>query len=115
MIMMRYRGAQDQRESGESMPTVMRRSVPLSEQDLQDLALIRSSPEALRAAGVQPDTSEAALLAAVLRAGLDQLKAAAVDVGYAAYAVSISVDPQERAHQAAQRRRPAGRRFHADS
>lgn len=97
------------------MPAVKRRSVPLTEADLRDLELIRNSPQARSAAGVSQGASEASLLAAALRVGLDQLKAAAVDAGYAAYAVSISVDPQEQAHEAALRRRSAGRRFHSDS
>jgi hypothetical protein len=94
---------------------VKRPSVPLTRRDLRDLELIRNSPEAMRAAGVPEGASEAALLSAALRAGLEHLREAAEEAGYAAMAASYRDDPQEEAVEAAMRRRPAGRRFRADA
>ncbi len=93
---------------------VKRPSVPLTGRDLRDLELIRNSPEAMRAAGVPEGASEAALLSAALRAGLEHLREAAEEAGYAALAASYQDDPQEQAVEVAMRRRPASRRFHAD-
>jgi hypothetical protein len=93
---------------------VKRPSVPLTSRDLRDLELIRNSPEAMRAAGVPEGASEAALLSAALRAGLERLREAAEDAGYAALALSYQDDPKEQAVEAAVRRRRAIRRFHAD-
>ena len=93
---------------------VKRPSVPLTSRDLRDLELIRNSPAAMRAAGVPEGASEAALLSAAIRAGLEHLREAAEDAGYAALAASFQDDPKEQAVESAMRRRPAGRRFHTD-
>jgi hypothetical protein len=94
---------------------VKRPSVPLTRRDLRDLELIRNSPEAMRAAGVPEGASEAALLSAALRTGLEHLREAAEEAGYAALAASYQDDPKEQAVEAAMRRRQASRRFHADA
>ena len=93
---------------------VKRPSVPLTSRDLRDLELIRNSPEVMRAAGVSEGASEAALLSAAIRAGLEHLREAAEDAGYAALAASYQDDPKERAVEAAMRRRRASRRVHTD-
>jgi hypothetical protein len=87
----------------------------LTRQDLRDLDLIRNSPEAMRAAGVPEGASEAALLSAALRTGLEHLREVAEEAGYAALAASYQDDPQEQAVEEAMKRRSARRRFHADA
>ena len=69
----------------------------------------------MRAAGVPEGASEAALLSAALRAGLEHLREAAEEAGYAALAASYQDDPQEQAVEVAMKRRSASRRFHADA
>lgn len=94
---------------------VKRPSVPLTHRDLRDLELIRNSPEAMRAAGVPEGASEAALLSAALRTGLERLREAAEEAGYAALAASYRDDAHEQAVEGAMKRRPASRRFQADA
>jgi hypothetical protein len=101
--------------STETDRPVKRPSVPLTGRDLRDLELIRNSPEAMRAAGVPEGASEAALLAAALRAGLEHLREAAQEAGYAALAASYRDDPEEQAVEAAMKRRRPSRRFHTDA
>jgi hypothetical protein len=101
--------------SAEADRPVKRPSIPLTGRDLRDLELIRNSPEAMRAAGVPEGASEAALLAAALRAGLEHLRETAEEAGYAALAASYRDDLDEQAVQAAMRRRQARRRFHTDA
>lgn len=84
---------------------VKRTSVPLTGRDLRDLELIRNSPEAMRAAGAPDGASEAALLSAALRAGLEHLREVAEEAGYAALAASYQDDPQEQAVEVANNRR----------
>ena len=64
-----------------------RLSVPLTPSDLDDLELIRVSPERLSALSSDVDvTSEAALVHAVFKAGLERIREAAELAGYDAYA-----------------------------
>lgn len=64
-----------------------RLSVPLTPSDLADLELIRISPDRLSALASDVDvTSEAALVHAVFKAGLERIREAAELAGYEAYA-----------------------------
>lgn len=64
-----------------------RLSVPLTPHDLADLELLRTSPERLSALSPDVDvTSEAALVHAVFKAGLERIREAAELAGYDAYA-----------------------------
>jgi hypothetical protein len=99
------------------MDTVARRaSLPLTDQDLADLARLRE-PEGpwlrrLRAhAGEEKLGSEAAILHAVWAVGIERLREEILDEGYAALAASYD-DPGERENEAALRRRK--RRHHDD-
>ena len=92
---------------------VRRPSLPLTEQDERDLLLLRHDPAyrkalaGLSGEGVESaETSEAALLHAVLAAGLNAVRLAAEAEGYAAIAAQQAIEtPQRRA--AARRRRPS--------
>ncbi len=96
----------------------VRKSIPLTERDLSDLARIRDGGSPVEAAleellGELPGTSEAAYLSAVFRAGLRAIDQQMLADGYAALAVSYETDPEERAYREAMARR-AGR-FLADA
>lgn len=88
---------------------VTRKSLPLTERDLEDLARIRRSPshrEALgRSAGfeVVPDSSEAAFLHAVWEAGVRAVQEKVEAGGYAQVAADMDAD---RRKSVARRRRP---------
>lgn len=71
-----------------SSTTVGKRlSVPLTTRDLEDLNLIRNSPERLGTLSADIDvTSEAALVHAVFEAGLEHIRQAAELAGYDSYA-----------------------------
>ena len=88
-----------------------RPSLPLTAQDESDLDLIRSSPTYQRALeelgggeqGEAGSLSEGALLHAVFAAGLDAIRLAAAEAGYAELAVQRVADAA--AHRAENRRR----------
>jgi hypothetical protein len=91
-----------------------RPSLPLTEQDEQALELIRTSPAYRSAltrlsgevAEATTGMSEAALLHAVFEAGLDAIRLAAQESGYAALAAEQSTNAEFR-RAAARRRRPS--------
>ncbi|MGL5851516.1 MAG: hypothetical protein ACRCZD_12110 [Phycicoccus sp.] len=89
-----------------------RPSLPLTEQNDADLALIRTSPahrRALAEVGGLPDDidapSESALLHAVFEAGLSAVHQSAAEAGYAELAAQQGPKPTER-RAVARRRRP---------
>lgn len=88
-------------------PIVRRPSLPLTEQDERDLALIRESPahrHALAQVSGAPDDaelSEAAVLHSVFEAGLGVIHEAALEAGYAELAQAW-----EGSRDQARRRRP---------
>ncbi|WP_405060975.1 hypothetical protein OG474_04860 [Kribbella sp. NBC_01505] len=89
---------------------VTRKSLPLSERDLRDLAVLRGS-EAHRAAlakltqvQVSETTSEAVLLQTVLEAGLKVVADLVEAEGYAR--IALEVVPEDRQAEA-RRRRPS--------
>jgi hypothetical protein len=93
--------------------TVRRPSLPLTERDEQDLALLRTSAphrEALRQLTGEPvgdlDASEAMLLHAVFEAGLAAVRAATEALGYAELAAQQTAESATRKAEA-RRRRPA--------
>lgn len=82
-----------------------RLSVPLSEQDVADLAMLRSAPEAARAAGIDDaEVSDAALVHALLRAQLDLASDRAQEAGYA----RLAADAEWQSRSAAVRSRRRG-------
>lgn len=92
---------------------VRRPSLPLTERDERDLALLRASAprrEALsRLTGepvTRPDLSEATLLHAVFEAGLAAVREATEEAGYAELAAQQGAEQAERRAEA-RRRRPA--------
>lgn len=93
------------------MTVTRRKSLPLSERDLQDLELLRSSPdrrgalEALVHAEFPSTTSEAQLLSALLAVGLNAVEQKLAEDSYASEAIDRSAsDAAQRA--VARRRRP---------
>lgn len=91
---------------------VRRPSLPLTEQDEQDLGTLRTSPHYRLALGllatdeVPKDVKESVLLHAIFEAGLRAVQKQAEEVGYAEIAETcIEEDPERRA--SARRRRPA--------
>lgn len=93
------------------MTVTRRKSLPLSERDLQDLELLRSSPdrrgalEALVHAKFPSTTSEAQLLSALLAVGLNAVEQKLAEDSYASEAIDRSAsDAAQRA--VARRRRP---------
>jgi hypothetical protein len=75
----------------------VRKSVPLDARDLQNLHLVRQSPEALAALGAPLSVTEAALLRLILAQGLERARLVAEEAGYAALARSYQHDPEEQA------------------
>ncbi|MFZ5870585.1 MAG: hypothetical protein ACOYXW_08690 [Actinomycetota bacterium] len=96
------------------VPVTRRPSLPLTEQDERDLELIRTSPRyraALANLSGTPDeamtsVSEAALLHAVFAVGVDAVRVAAQEAGYAELAAQQSSESSAR-RAAARRRRPS--------
>jgi len=90
-------------------PQTTRKSLPLTEQDLADLAKLRRSVDHRQALAelshrhIDDSVSEAALLQAVLEAGLRATQDRVEEEGYATLAQQI--DTAER-RQTARRRRP---------
>jgi hypothetical protein len=89
-----------------------RKSVPLTAQDLADLAVLRSERSALgrsltRLSGIDPRDSDAAVLHGLVALGLQLIKEAAEEAGYAELADSYVADPDERAAREAGRRHRA--------
>ncbi|WP_349828054.1 hypothetical protein [Brevibacterium litoralis] len=88
--------------------TTVRKSLPMSERDLVDLAALRTSPDrraALSAASgvdLAADASDAAILHAVWEAGLAAVRARVEEDGYAEMAVQQDVSSRR---AAARRRR----------
>lgn len=66
------------------MKTMQKRlSVPLTEQDLADLALLRSTPNAAKAAGIDDvNVSDASLVRALVRERLDRVTEHVLSIGY---------------------------------
>lgn len=95
--------------AGRSTSLVTRKSVPITPQDVRDLELLRDEASPLArsfaelAGGSLPD-SEAAVLHGLLALGLERVRQAAEEAGYAALAQSYATDPAERAERAAGRR-----------
>jgi len=93
---------------------IRRPSLPLTAQDESDLDLIRSSPNHRRAleqlggdlAGVTESLSEGALLHAVFEAGLEAVRLAAAEVGYAELAQQQRQDAGAQRAES-RRRRPS--------
>lgn len=92
--------------------SLSRKSLPLTDRDLEDLARLRESPvmqEALAAVAqtrLTEPTSESSLLHTVLVAGLRATQERAQEAGYAALGGEYRTD-SERRHTAARRRRPS--------
>jgi hypothetical protein len=97
---------------------VRRPSLPLTERDEMDLALLRRTPicqqalDRLTGQSIEDEgaigsaaVSEAALLHAVFQAGLGAIRAAAEDAGYAVMAAEQA--EQAAQHQQSRRRRPS--------
>jgi hypothetical protein len=95
-------------------PVKRRSTLPLTAQDESDLALIRTSPSYQRALenlagsaeGHLQNLSESALLHAVFAAGLDAVRLAAAEAGYAQLAEERRADATARRAQS-RRRRPS--------
>ncbi|MDQ1306977.1 MAG: hypothetical protein QG671_2809 [Actinomycetota bacterium] len=87
-------------------PQRKRQSVTLTARDLEDLAMIRNSPEARRAVGATESMSEAALLHTLVAHSLRQAREAAAMGAYAA----LAADPEEIAIEGALRARRRERR-----
>lgn len=94
------------------MTVIQRKSLPLTERDLADLAKLRTSADhraalaALVALDLPEGTSESRILHAVLEAGLKAVRERMQEDGYAA----LAADPEHIAYHAARRshrRRPA--------
>lgn len=82
-----------------------RLSVPLSEQDVADLALLRSTPDAAKAAGIDDvDGSDASLVHALVRERLDRVMEYALSIGYE----QLAQDEEWRARSAETRARRRG-------
>lgn len=83
------------------MATVVRKSLPLTVQDLSKLEDIKRSPQQIAALSElsqnQLDTSaaEAQLLRAIYLAGLRALEEHVMDAGYAAIAVDLEISADE--------------------
>lgn len=94
-------------------PVVRRSSLPLTERDEHDLALLRSSAPQRAALGrlsgeplAPADLSEAALLHAVFEAGLAAVREASEDAAYAELAAQQADEDTARRTEA-RRRRPS--------
>lgn len=87
----------------------VRKSLPLSERDLHDLAVLRGSHahrvalSQLADVDVTEQSSEAAMLHAVLEAGIKAVERLVEDAGYAQIAAAATEDRQA----TARRRRPS--------
>jgi hypothetical protein len=88
----------------------IRKSVPLTDRDLADLAVIRESPEAREAVGITAGMSEASQLHALVAFGLRAAREAVEAAQYAEYAEWARTDPEEVAIEAAMRARRARHR-----
>lgn len=86
-------------------PAPKRKSVPLTEESVRDLDLIKSSPVALASLGLREGVSEAALLQRLVEIGLGEAREVALDTAYQALAVSYVQDPAEASARAAMRSR----------
>jgi hypothetical protein len=91
------------------MPTVTRKSVPLTDRDLDDLARVLDGGSPVERAfvellGAAPRATEAATLQAVFRAGLIAIDQQIQTEGYAELARSYEEDPDERAYRDARRK-----------
>lgn len=91
---------------------LVRKSLPLTAADLQDLAFIRQTAEQrqvlseMSGTEVTEGTSEASYLRAVLEVGIQTLREHAEDRGYAAVAADQATTLAQR-RRAARRRTPA--------
>ncbi len=92
------------------LPATVRKSLPLTDRDMQDLARLRRNKAHLDALGrlvradLDESSSEAALLHAVMEAGLRAVREQVEADGYAAIAAERA--PEER-RRVARRRPPA--------
>ena len=92
-----------------------RKSVPLTDRDLADLAMIHESPEAQEVVGIAAGMSEAAQLHALVEFGLRAAREALEAARYAEYAEWARTDPEEIAIEAAMRARRAHHRNREDA
>jgi hypothetical protein len=78
-----------------------RLSVPLTDKDYADLALIRNSPERLRELGedLSPSSGQAALVHAVFEEGMRSIKERAVEEAYEAMARDEELAREARANR----------------
>lgn len=81
-----------------------RASIPLTAQDLEDLASISNSPAAPDALNMDPHASEAAILHTVFELGVKRAQELLDEVGYA----QLAADPEREAYQRAARARRRG-------
>ncbi len=97
-------------EAEDASPLEKRLSVPFTARDLEDLRLLRESPEKLRALPGSPpaDASEARLARAVFEAGLERLRELEDLEGYAALAQDEDYQAYHRARSTASPRYSRG-------